>query len=119
LLGRNYYRRITFNDNFVEVPVRVLDNDYLFVTTYEAHNCVSKQMFLIVDLNAGDIHVALYHYGSLEWFHTRGNFKDLPKPILDELHLQMGSPRAVREITRGAIQQFVGRERRERVSQLT
>ena len=93
LLGRNYYRRITFNDNFVETPILLVDN-YIIVMTCEAHNCVSKQMFLAVNLDRADIHVALYHYGSLDWFHTAGKSADLPASVLAKLDDRLPRPLA-------------------------
>jgi hypothetical protein len=102
LLGRNFYRRVTFNNNFTEFPILLADN-YAIITTCEAHNCVSKQMFLAVNLDRGDVHVALYHYGSLDWFHTTGKSSDLPNAVREKLADILPPPRNVREITRGAI----------------
>jgi hypothetical protein len=102
LLGVNYYRRVTFNNNFVEFPISLVDN-FAIITTCEAHNCVSKQMFLAVNLDRGDVHVAFYSYGSLDWFHTSGKSTDLPAAVRDKLADIVNPPRKIRETTRGAI----------------
>ncbi len=103
LLGRDYYRRVTFKEHFTMGPISLVADHYVIIAMCEAHNCVSKQMFLAVNVDRGDVHVALYHYGSLDWYHTQGKSTDLPRPVLDELDQLLPTRRNVREITRGAI----------------
>ena len=103
LLGPDYYRRVTFNDHFTMGPISLVADNYVIVAMCEAHNCVSKQMFLAANVYRGDVHVALYHYGWLDWYHTQGKSTDLPQPVLDELDQLLPTRRNVREIIRGAI----------------
>jgi hypothetical protein len=104
LVGTDYYRRITFDNNCATSPITLVVN-YLIVRTCEAHNCVSKQSFMAINLSEGDIHLALYNYGSLDWFHTKGVANDLPRDVQEEFDRWMPStPKVkVKEITRGAI----------------
>src|SRR6476620_6499735 len=67
LLGPSYYRRITFDDHFVMGPISLVADRYSVIAMCEQHNCVSKQTFVAVNIERGDVHVALYHYGTLDW----------------------------------------------------
>jgi hypothetical protein len=100
LLGRRSYRRL-LNYYYVMGPVKIV-GDYVIVDRCERHNCDESSSFMAVNVRGGDIHVAFYKLGRLEWFHTRGKAQDLPQDVLNDEGLKIYRPfiKAVSEITR-------------------
>jgi hypothetical protein len=80
LLGAKYYRRLA-NGYYVMGQIENIDG-YLIAEMCEQHNCPASNSFMAVNLQAGDIHVAFYNLGYVEWFHSRGKAKDLPHNVL-------------------------------------
>ena len=79
-----------------------LIGNYVVVDRCERHNCDESSSFMAVNVRAGDIHVAFYRLGELEWFHTKGKARDLPRAVLNHERLESDRPfvRHVTEITR-------------------
>jgi hypothetical protein len=103
LIGKNYYQRLTFNDNCVITPIQMIAN-HLIIKTCEAHNCASSESLMAINLSDGEIHVAIYQNQKFEWFHTKGVARDLPPEILQEFDkLMPDRAREVKEITRNGI----------------
>jgi hypothetical protein len=82
-------------------PIRIL-GDYLVVARCERHNCDESSSFMAVNVRAGDVHVAFYKLGKLEWFHSKGTSRDLPREVLDDEGLKIYRPfvKTVSEIKR-------------------
>ena len=102
LLGRKYYRRLVY-DYYVMSTIESVDG-YLVAQMCEQHACPSGASFMAVNLTKGDIHVAFWRSGYIEWFHTTGKAKDLPKDVVQKAWwLNEPTTREnVREVTRGA-----------------
>jgi hypothetical protein len=102
LLGRKYYRRLVY-DYYVMSPIESIDG-YLVAQMCKQHACPSGASFMAVNLMKGDIHVAFWRSGYIEWFHTTGKAKDLPNDVLQKAWWMNApvTPDKVREITRGA-----------------
>jgi hypothetical protein len=102
LLGRKYYRRLVY-DYYVMSPIESIDG-YLVAQMCEQHACPSGASFMTVNLTKGDIHVAFWRSGYIEWFHTTGTAKDLPNNVLRQAWWlnEPITPDKIREITRGA-----------------
>lgn len=100
LLGRKYYRRLVYA-YYVMAPIESID-DYLVAQMCRQHFCPHDASFMAVNLTKGDIHVAFWHSGYIEWFHTTGKAKDLPYNVLHKPWWMNVTPDRVREITRGA-----------------
>ena len=98
LLGRRSYRRL-LNDYYVMGQVKVV-GDYVIVGRCERHNCDESSSFMAVNFRRGDIHVAFYSVGRLEWFHNKA--KDLPQDVLNDENLRIYRPfvKVISEITR-------------------
>jgi hypothetical protein len=75
---------------------------YLVAQMCQQHFCPSNASFMAVNLTSGDIHVAFWRSGNIEWFHTNGTAKDLPFNVLHKPWWMNVTPAKVREITRGA-----------------
>lgn len=99
LLGRKYYRRLVY-DYYVMSPMEIVDG-YLIAEMCKQHACPSSASFMAVNLTHGDIHVAFWRSGYVEWFHTRGKATDLPYNVVRK-PWWMNAPHETREITRGA-----------------
>jgi len=80
LLGRKHYRLLA-NGYYVMSPIKNIDG-YLIAYMCERHFCPHRSSFLAVNLSEGDIHVAFFSDGYVEWFHTKGKAKDLPHDVL-------------------------------------
>jgi hypothetical protein len=102
LLGRKYYRRLVY-DYHVMSPIESIDG-YLVAQMCKQHACPSGASFMAVNLTKGDIHVAFWRSGYVEWFHTTGKAKDIPNDVLQKAWWMNvpATPDKVREITRGA-----------------
>jgi hypothetical protein len=102
LLGRKQYRRLVY-DYYVMSPIESIDG-YLVAQMCKQHACPSGASFMAVNLTKGDIHVAFWRSGYIEWFHTTGKAKDLPDDVLQKAWWMKvpTTPDNVREITRGA-----------------
>jgi hypothetical protein len=96
LLGAKYYRRLA-DGYYVMGKIENID-DYLIAEMCEQHNCPASSSFMAVDLRAGDIHVAFYKLGYVEWFHTKGKAKDLPHNVLHKPWWMQG-PGIVTKVT--------------------
>jgi len=81
LLGRKNYNRL-LNDYYVMGLVTIVD-DYIIVDRCERHNCDESASFMAANLRRGDVHVAFYKVYKLEWFHSGGTSRDLPREVLD------------------------------------
>lgn len=99
LLGRKYYRRLVY-DYYVMAKIESIDG-YLVAQMCKQHFCPSSASFMAVNLTNGDIHVAFWRSGYIEWFHTTGKSKDLPYAVLHKPWWMNGSADKVREVTRG------------------
>jgi hypothetical protein len=101
LLGAKYYRRLA-NRYYVMSPIKTI-HGYLIAYMCEQHFCPHNSSFMAVNLSEGDIHVAFFSHGSVEWFHTKGKAKDLPHEVLHfPWWMQAkGAVEKVRETTRG------------------
>ena len=101
LLGPKYYRRPVY-DYYVMGKIEMVDG-YLIAEMCKQHFCSSSASFMAVNLNHGDIHVAFFRSGHVEWFHTTGKAKDLPYNVLHKpLWMQgTGAVDKVDETTRG------------------
>jgi len=102
LLGRKNYNRL-LNDYYVMGPVK-LAGDYVIVDRCERHNCDESASFLAVNLRHGDVHVAFYKVYKLEWFHSEGTARDLPRDVLDNEWFRICGPlvKSTSEVTRRA-----------------
>jgi hypothetical protein len=102
LLGRKYYRRLV-DDYYVMSKIESIDG-YLVAQMCKQHSCPSSASFMAVNLTKGDIHVAFWRSGYIEWFHTTGKAKDIPNDVLQKAWWMKvpATPDKVREITRGA-----------------
>ncbi len=80
LLGTKHYRRLA-NFYYTMSPIKNIDG-YLIAFMCEHHFCPHNSSFMAVNLNEGDIHVAFFSDGYVEWFHTKGKAKDLPHDVL-------------------------------------
>ncbi len=102
LLGRNYYRQLVY-DYYVMSKIESIDG-YLVAQMCKQHACPSSASFMVVNLTKGDIHIAFWRSGYIEWFHTTGTAKDLPNDVLQKawwLNVPTAADK-IREITRGA-----------------
>jgi len=102
LLGRKYYRRLVY-DYYVMSPIKSIEG-YLIAEMCQQHFCPSNASFMAVNLTRGDIHVAFWRSGKIEWFHTIGTAKELPYDVLHKpwwMNVPI-TPGKVSEITRGA-----------------
>jgi hypothetical protein len=79
------------NDYYVMGPVKLV-GDYVIVTRCERHNCDESSSFLAANTQTGDVHVAFYKLGRLEWFHTKGTSRELPREVLDDEGLAINRP---------------------------
>lgn len=102
LLGGRDYNRL-LNNYHVMGPVELV-GDYLIVDRCERHNCDESSSFMAVNIATGDVHVAFYKLGKVEWFHTRGKWRDLPQEVLNDEWFKINGPfiKSVTETTRGA-----------------
>lgn len=100
LLGRKYYRRLVY-DYYVMARIESIDG-YLVAQMCRQHFCPSDASFMAVNLTTGDIHVAFWHSGDIEWFHTTGKAKDLPPNVRHKPWWMNVAPDRVREVTRNA-----------------
>lgn len=100
LLGRKYYRRLVY-DYYVMAKIEAIDG-YLVAQMCKQHFCPSSASFMAVNLTKGDIHVAFWRSGTIEWFHTNGKAKDLPHDVRYKPWWMNGPPDRVREVTRNA-----------------
>ena len=102
LLGRKYYRRLVY-DYYVMSPIESIDG-YLVAQMCKQNACPSGASLMAVNLTKGDIHVAFWQSGHIEWFHTTGKTKDLPNGVFQKVWWMNvpTTPDKVREITRGA-----------------
>jgi hypothetical protein len=102
LLGRKNYNRL-LNDYYVMGPVE-LAGDYVIVDRCERANCDESASFLAVNLRHGDVHVAFYKVYKLEWFHSKGTARDLPRDVLDNEWFRIYGPlvKSTSEVTRRA-----------------
>ena len=100
LLGRKYYRRLVYA-YYVMSPIESIDG-YLVAQMCRQHFCPRDASFMAVNLTNRDIHVAFWHYGTIEWFHTTGKANDLPDKVLHKPWWMNTTPERVREVTRGA-----------------
>ena len=103
LLGRKYYNRL-LNDCYVMGGVALAGTDYIVAPCCEHHNCDENSSFMAVDFRRGDVHVAFYKLGKLEWFHSKGTARDLPRDVLDNEWFQIYGPfvKSTTEVTRRA-----------------
>lgn len=95
LLGRKHYLRLA-NFYYTMSPIKKVDG-YLIAFMCEHHFCPHNSSFMAVNLTEGDIHVAFFSDGYVEWFHTKGKAKDLPHDVL-YYPWWMQSPTAVRRV---------------------
>ena len=100
LLGRKYYRRLVY-EYYVMSQIESVDG-YLVAQMCQQHFCPSSASFMAVNLTKGDIHVAFWRSGHIEWFHTTGTAKDLPYNVLHKAWWMnvLITHDKVREITR-------------------
>ena len=80
LLGRKRYPHLA-NFYYTMSPIKNVDG-YLIAFMCEHHFCPHNSSFMAVNLNEGDIHVAFFSDGYVEWFHTKGKARDLPHDVL-------------------------------------
>jgi hypothetical protein len=80
LLGSRRYRRLA-DFYYTMSPIKNVDG-YLVAFMCERHFCPHNSSFMAVNLNDGDIHVAFFSDGYVEWFHTKGDAKALPHDVL-------------------------------------
>jgi hypothetical protein len=102
LLGWKNYNRL-LNDYYVMGPVE-LAGDYVIVDRCERANCDESTSFLAVNLRHGDVHVAFYKVHRLEWFHSEGTARDLPRDVLHNEWFRIYGPlvQSTNEVTRRA-----------------
>jgi hypothetical protein len=80
LLGRKRYLHLA-NFYYTMSPIKDVDG-YLIAFMCEHHFCPHNSSFMAVNLDKGDIHVAFFSDGYVQWFHTKGKAKDLPIDVL-------------------------------------
>jgi hypothetical protein len=100
LLGQKYYRRLVY-DYYVMPKIQSI-NGYLIAEMCKQHSCPTDASFMAVNLTTGDIHVAFWRSGTVEWFHTVGKAKDLPYDVLNKPWWMNVPPDRVSEVTRDA-----------------
>ena len=102
LLGWKNYNRL-LKDFHVMGPVKI-SGDYVIVDRCERQNCDANASFMAVNIRRGDIHVAFYKVYKLEWFHSTGTVRDLPRDVLDAEWWQIYGPliKSTSEVTRRA-----------------
>ena len=101
-LGWKTYDRL-LKDYYVMGPVAIV-GDYIIVDRCERHNCDESASFMAVNFRVGDVHVAFYKLGKLEWFHSKGTARDLPNDVLNTEWWQIYGPfvKSTSEVTRRA-----------------
>ena len=90
LLGWKNYTRL-LNDYHVMGPIKIVD-DYVIVDRCERGNCDESSSFMAVNVRRGDLHVAFYKLGKLQWFHSKGRARDLPRSVLETEWWQSNAP---------------------------
>jgi hypothetical protein len=96
LLGAKYYHRLA-DGYYVMGKIEDIDG-YLIAEMCEQHNCPESNSFMAVNLRTGEIHVAFFNLGYVEWFHTKGKAKDLPNNVLHKPWWMQG-PGIVTKVT--------------------
>jgi len=90
LLGWKNYRCL-LNDYYVMGRIE-LAGDYVIVDHCERGNCDESSSFMAVNFRRGDLHVAFYKLGTLQWFHSKGRARDLPRSIFETEWWQSNAP---------------------------
>ena len=60
--------------------------DYLVVQVCRAHNCGDEHGALVINLRSGDMYVRMKDEEKVRWFASKGNAKDLPQAVQDDLN---------------------------------
>jgi hypothetical protein len=65
-----------------------LVSNHLVINRCQPHECGSEKAILVVNLYDGSMHAGFWNEDEknsrkIRWFSTKGNYKDLPKEILD------------------------------------
>jgi hypothetical protein len=86
-LPDNDFKKITAEVDWNIVPIELVSN-HLVIRRCRAHSCGSEEAILVVSLYDGSMHVSFWNEEEetsrkIRWFSTKGNYKDLPKEILD------------------------------------
>ena len=81
------FNKIAGKKGWLMVPIKLI-SDYLVVERYREHSAASENVILAVSLYDGSMHVGFWNEDEkdsrkIRWFSTKGNYKDLPKEILD------------------------------------
>jgi hypothetical protein len=68
-------------------PIKLVAN-HLVIDRCRPHACPSENAILAVNLHDGSMHVGFWNRDEqnsrkIRWFSTKGNYKDLPKEVLD------------------------------------
>jgi hypothetical protein len=86
LLDDNDFKKIATED-WAIVPIKLV-TDYLVIKRCRPHGCTSENAILAVSLHDGSMHVGFWNEDEkdsrkIRWFSTKGDYKDLPKEVLD------------------------------------
>jgi hypothetical protein len=81
------FKNITEEVGWTIFPIKLVSN-HLVIRRCRAHSCGSEEAILVVSLYDGSMHVSFWNdeeetSRQIRWFSTKGNYKDLPKEILD------------------------------------
>src|SRR5262249_11665858 len=87
------FRKIA-KEGWVMVPIKLI-TDYLVIERCRPHSCTSENAVLVVNLYDGSMHEGFWNEDEkdlrkMRWFSTKGNYKDLPKEILDSWYRDKG-----------------------------
>jgi len=86
LLDDDDFKKIAKEDWLIN-PIELV-SDHLMINRCRPHACPSENAILAVNLHDGSMHVGFWNKDEqnsrkIRWFSTKGNYKDLPKEILD------------------------------------
>jgi hypothetical protein len=95
LLDKEDFKKIA-KDESVMTPIELI-YDHLVIEKCRPHFCPNQNTILTVNLHDGSMHVGFWdedeqNSRKIRWFSTKGNYKDLPKEILDKWYNNLTFP---------------------------
>lgn len=83
LLKREDFNLLT-SEYAVEAPIKLI-GDYLSVKVCKPHDCADEQAGFAINLETGVIYVRMQAEEDVRWFASKGNDKDLPQEVKDDM----------------------------------
>jgi hypothetical protein len=86
LLDNDDFEKITKGD-WLMTPIKLV-SEHLVIDRCRPHACPTENAILAVNLHDGSMHVGFWNEDEqnsrkIRWFSTKGDYRDLPKEILD------------------------------------